>query len=64
FKAIRGNLDKGSQPWELYDLREDPRELTNVAPKARLVVSDFDDYARRQHKPSKDFPLKGLGDKV
>ena len=64
FKAVRGNLDKGSQPWELYDLREDPRELTNVASKARLVVSDFDSYASRQHKPSKDFPLKGLGEKA
>ena len=38
--------------------------LTNVAAKARLVVSDFDNYANRQHKPSKDFPLKGLGDKA
>ena len=64
FKAVRSNLDKGPQPWELYDLREDPRELTNVAAKARLVVSDFDSYANRQHKPSKDFPLKGLGDKA
>ena len=64
FKAVRNNLDKGPQPWELYDLREDPRELTNVAAKARLVVSDFDSYANRQHKPSKDFPLKGLGDKA
>lgn len=64
FKAVRNNLGKGPQPWELYDLREDPRELTNVATKARLVVSDFDSYANRQHKPSKDFPLKGLGDKA
>ena len=64
FKAVRSNLDKGPQPWELYDLREDPRELTNVVAKARLVVSDFDNYANRQHKPSKDFPLKGLGDKA
>ena len=39
-------------------------KLTNVAAKARLVVSDFDNYANRQHKPSKDFPLKGLGDKA
>ena len=39
-------------------------KLTNVAAKACLVVSDFDSYANRQHKPSKDFPLKGLGDKA
>ena len=39
-------------------------KLTNVATIARLVVSDFDSYASRQHKPSKDFPLKGLGDKA
>jgi hypothetical protein len=61
---VRSNLEKGPQPWELYNLRDDPRELTNVAAKARLVLSDFNDYANRQHKPSKDFPLKGLGDKV
>jgi arylsulfatase A-like enzyme len=64
FKAVRSNLDKGQQPWELYNLRDDPRELTNIATKSRLVVSDFNDYANRQHKPSKDFPLKGLGDKA
>ena len=61
FKAVRNNLDKGPQPWELYDLREDPRELTNVAAKARLVVSDFDSYANRQHKPSRTFRLRGWG---
>ena len=42
----------------------DESQTTNVAAKARLVVPDFDNYANRQHKPSKDFPLNGLGDKA
>lgn len=62
FKAIRSKLDDGPQAWELYNLRDDPRETTNVALKSRLLLGELDAYANQQHVQNKNFPIKGLKD--
>jgi arylsulfatase len=45
---------------ELYNLRADPGEATNVAAQYPRVVAKIEAIMRAQHTPSKEFPLPAL----
>ncbi len=61
WKAVR---QRRSQPWELYDLRVDPGEQTNVAKEHPDVVRAIDAYAKahREPAPSQKEPPRGIDD--
>jgi arylsulfatase A len=60
WKGVRVGLSKGPQPWQLYDLANDPSETTDVAAKRSDVVAKIDEFARASHVPSKEFPFPAL----
>lgn len=45
---------------ELYHLKSDPLEKRDVAAENPEVVAKLEALLRREHQPSKDFPLAGL----
>ena len=61
-KCVRGQLGSGRRPWALHDLVDDPGETRDLAALDPRLVAELDRHARAQHVPSRDFPLKGLGD--
>jgi arylsulfatase len=57
WKAVRTNLTKGPQRWQLYDLAADPAESFDVADDYPEVVQRLAGIARAARVPSKLFPL-------
>lgn len=45
---------------ELYDLKSDPGETTNVASEHPEIVANITEIMRKQHSPSEDFPFPAL----
>ena len=60
WKGVRTGLLKGPQPWQLYDLAQDPHETTDVAAKHPDVVAKIKEIAAASHVPSKQFPFPTL----
>ena len=62
WKAVKQGLAKGPAQIELYDIRLDESETSNVASANPDVVKQLAAIMDKQHSPSADFPIKGLGD--
>ncbi|HEV3142390.1 MAG TPA: arylsulfatase [Gemmataceae bacterium] len=70
WKALRLNLNPGPKATkqtpgaiELYDLKNDPNETTNVAKDHLDIVAKMAEILKREHVPSKLFPLRALDEK-
>lgn len=50
---------KPNRPLELYNIKEDPNETTNLADKYPEMVKKFDKAMRKAHFPSENWPLPG-----
>jgi arylsulfatase A-like enzyme len=55
WKAVRTKLDR---PLELYDLRDDLGETTNVAAKHPEIVATIDAYLKRARTDSPNWPIR------
>lgn len=64
WKAIRQKLNQGPAEIELYNIRLDEAETNNVAAAHPEIVAKLDAIMKKEHTPSTDFPIKGLGDPV
>lgn len=67
WKAFRGNLHPGAKaknqqpgPIELFDLVQDPAEMTNVAAEHPEIVAKLTAIMESQHVRSDVFPLRAL----
>jgi len=60
WKAVRQKMAKGPSDLELYDLEADPSEKTDVAAKNPDVVKKLEAIMKREHTPSKEFPLPSV----
>jgi arylsulfatase A-like enzyme len=66
WKGVRQQLAPRAQdgqpqmPIELYDLRKDPGETTEVSARHPNVVARIERLMREQHTPSKKFPFPAL----
>ncbi|HLW67124.1 MAG TPA: arylsulfatase [Gemmataceae bacterium] len=70
WKAIRLNLNPDPKAAkqtpgdiELYDLKNDPNETTNVAKDHPDIVAKMAEIMKREHVPSKLFPLRAIDGK-
>jgi arylsulfatase A len=63
WKAVRQNLAKRVVKTELYNLKNDPSESTDVAAKHPDVVKRLEAVMKEQHTPVADFPLPGIDKK-
>jgi arylsulfatase len=68
WKGIRQNLvprgkAKPNLHIELYNLRDDPAETTDVSAKHPDIVARIERLFREQHTPSADFPIAALDPK-
>jgi arylsulfatase A len=60
WKGVRTGLLKGPQPWQLFDLAQDPHETTDVAAQHPAIVERIDAIARASHVPSREFPFPAI----
>jgi arylsulfatase len=60
WKGVRRGLLKQKGPLELYNLKDDIGETTDVASKHPDVVKKLDDILTREYVPSPLFPIKAL----
>ncbi|MBI3192054.1 MAG: arylsulfatase [Pedosphaera parvula] len=67
WKAIRQNLapldpraPAVSVPPELYNLKDDPNETTNLASRHPDILARLEQIMREQHTPSAEFPLPAI----
>lgn len=60
WKAVRQKLGQKKIMTELYDLKADPNETTDVAAKNPEVVMKLEKRMAEQHTPNKDFPLQAV----
>jgi arylsulfatase len=60
WKAVRQKLGQKKIVTELYDLKADPNETTDVAAKHPEVVKKLEKRMAEQHTPHKDFPLQAI----
>jgi arylsulfatase A len=63
WKAVRQNLQKGKIVTELFNLKDDIGEKTNLADKQPEMVAKMEKIMKEQHTPSEAFPIKGLDGK-
>ncbi|WP_425616737.1 arylsulfatase [Anatilimnocola sp. NA78] len=64
WKAIRQKLAQGPAPIELYNIRLDEGETSDVAALNPDIVAKLEAIMKKEHVVSADFPIKGLGDPV
>ena len=60
WKAIRQDISSGNLDIELYNLARDIGERNNVADQHPEIVAKLAGLMKREHTPSKLFPLKPL----
>jgi arylsulfatase len=60
WKAVRQKLGQKKIVTELYDLKTDPNETTDVAAKNPDVVAKLEKLMMEQHTPNKNFPLQAI----
>lgn len=60
WKAVRQGMTRGNLRIELYDLEKDVRESRDVAQQHPDVVARLRQILKREHTPSKIFPLRPL----
>ncbi|MBA4147234.1 MAG: arylsulfatase [Verrucomicrobia bacterium] len=65
WKAVRQNLNRRDKAApnlhiELYNLKNDPAETTDVSAKNQKIVARMDKLMREQHTPSEDFRFPAL----
>jgi arylsulfatase A len=60
WKAVRQKLGQKKIVTELYDLKADPNETTDVAAKHPDVLKRLEQRMAEQHTPNKDFPLQAI----
>jgi arylsulfatase A-like enzyme len=58
--APRGKKAKPDLTIELYNLKSDPAEQHNVAAEHPDVIAQIESLMRREHTPSKDFPMPAI----
>jgi arylsulfatase A len=63
WKAVRQAMAKKVIKTELYNLKSDPSESTDVAAKHPEIVKKLEALLAREHTPSKDFPLPSIDPK-
>jgi arylsulfatase len=63
WKAVRQNLTQGKIVTELYNLKDDVGEKTNLADKHPDIVAKLEKIMKEEHTPSTLFPIKVLDDK-
>jgi arylsulfatase len=63
WKAVRTDLSKGPQRWQLYDLAADRTETFDVADEHRDLVERLAKFAEAAHTPSKQFRLPNVDKK-
>lgn len=63
WKAVRQNLQKGLSATELYNLKDDPSEKTDLAAKNPEMLMKAEKIMKEQHVASMLFPIKGLDGK-
>lgn len=59
WKGVRQNMSKKIVT-ELFNLKDDVGETTNLADKQPKIVAKMEAIMKREHTPSSVFPLKGL----
>jgi arylsulfatase len=66
WKGIRKNIFKGNMTLELYNLKNDPTETTDVALKFPEIVSKIETIMKNEHTPAEldKFKIKELGDEI
>ena len=62
-KLIRPNLKSAPGKAELYDLESDPEEKNDLAASRKGDLERLLAIAKREHRPSKDFPIPTLDGK-
>jgi arylsulfatase len=60
WKAVRQNLAKGPRKTELYDLKADEGETTDVSAKHPKVLAHLEKIMKEQHTTNRDFPLQSI----
>ena len=60
WKGLRQKMQQGRQPLILYNLREDPTEMTNVAAQNPEIVKQMENILQREHLSSREFPLPSV----
>ncbi len=60
WKAVRQKLGQKKVVTELYDLKADPNETTDVAAKTPDVLKKLEARMVEQHTPNKAFPLQAV----
>ena len=65
WKGIRKDIFKGNMKIELYDLKDDLSETTDVADQHPEIISQIEEIMKREHSPAEidRFKIKELGDK-
>jgi arylsulfatase len=62
-KGAGGQARPASMRVELYNLKSDPHETTDVAAQHPEIVAKIEKVMREQHTPSADFPFAALDGK-
>lgn len=60
WKGLRRGLAQGRQALALYNLKEDPTEMTNVAAAHPEIVQKMEAILLREHTASREFPLPSV----
>ena len=63
WKAIRKDIRKSNMSIELYNLKNDVSETTDLAAQYPEVVAKMAEIMKQEHLPNGFFPMKALGDK-
>ncbi|XOV70979.1 MAG: arylsulfatase [Verrucomicrobiota bacterium] len=60
WKAVRQNIIRNGIQTELYELKDDPSESTNLASKHPSIVSEMEKLMKEARVPSEMYPFKNL----
>ena len=64
WKAVRQRMAKGPTQIELYNLNTDPSESIELAAEQPEIVKQLEAIMKREHTPSKEFPLPSVDSKT